>query len=401
MSRRSELTSHAPESERPQRPARRRAGARQGVRELDALYRADAVLHRSLRLDDVLQALVEVATGLLNADKAAVVVWDPTHTRLVARAAHGFRPETVAQISYAPTEGITGVVLRTRRTVVVEDLHTDPRASRRITPLTDAEGIRSLICVPISVDGEVYGLFNASYCTRRAFNEYDSRPFEALAQRAALAIENARLYEQAQQAAVLEERQRLARDLHDAVTQTLFSASLIADVLPGLLDRDPAEARERLKELRTLTRGALAEMRALLLELRPGALTEVGLGELLQHLSEACASRTGRPVALTLEGDGVLPPHVQVALYRIAQEALGNAAKHAGAGRLILELRVGETEVALRIADDGRGFDPTVARPGHFGLGIMGERAAAIGARLVLDSRPGRGTEVSLVWPRR
>ncbi|HEY3079906.1 MAG TPA: sensor histidine kinase [Chloroflexota bacterium] len=189
--------------------------------------------------------------------------------------------------------------------------------------------------------------------------------------------------------------------MHDAVTQALFSASLIADVLPRLWERDPAQGRERLDELRQLTRGALAEMRALLLELRPGALTEVGLGELLQHLSEACASRTGRPVALTLEGEGVLPPDVQVALYRIAQEALGNAAKHAGAGRLTLELRVGKTEVALRIADDGRGFDPTVARPGHFGLGIMGERAAAIGARLALDSRPGRGTQVSLVWPRR
>jgi signal transduction histidine kinase len=199
----------------------------------------------------------------------------------------------------------------------------------------------------------------------------------------------------------LQERQRLARELHDAVTQALFSASLIADVLPRLWERDPAQGRERLDELRQLTRGALAEMRALLLELRPGALTEVGLGELLQHLSEACASRTGRPVALTLEGEGVLPPDVQVALYRIAQEALGNAAKHAGAGRLTLELRVGKTEVALRIADDGRGFDPTVARPGHFGLGIMGERAAAIGARLALDSRPGRGTQVSLVWPRR
>src|SRR5438093_10763472 len=129
MRRISELPSQPPESEKPHRPGLKRAGARQRLQELDALYRADAILHRSLRLDDVLQALVEVATGLLNADKASVLVWNATHTRLVARAAHGYRPDTVARISFAPTEGITGIVLRTRRTVLVEDLHNDPRAS--------------------------------------------------------------------------------------------------------------------------------------------------------------------------------------------------------------------------------------------------------------------------------
>src|SRR5918911_1744517 len=149
---------------KPRQPALKRAGARQRLQELDALYRADAILHRSLRLDDVLQALVEVATGLLNADKASVLVWDATHTHLVARAAHGYRADTVARLSFAPSEGITGVVLRTRQTVLVEDLHADPRASARINALTDAEGISSLICVPITVAGEIYGLFNASYC---------------------------------------------------------------------------------------------------------------------------------------------------------------------------------------------------------------------------------------------
>src|SRR5438067_1292839 len=296
-----------PASESPARAARR-------LQELEALYRADAILHRSLRLDDVLQALVEVATGLLNADKASVLVWDATHTHLVARAAHGYRAETVARLSFAPSEGITGVVLRTRQTVLVEDLHADPRASARINVLTDAEGIRSLICVPISVGGEVYGLFNASYCARRVFNEYDRRPFEALAQRAALAIENARLFEQAQQAAALEERQRLARELHDAVSQTLFSASLIAEVLPSLLDRHPAEARERLEELRTLTRGALAELRALLLELRPSALTDTPLGDLLKQLAEATTGHSKLEVTTRVVGQVAarLPPEVQL-----------------------------------------------------------------------------------------
>src|SRR5262245_12125041 len=169
-------------------PAPGRAGVRRRLRELEALYGADAVLHRSLRLDDVLQALVEVATGLLDADKASVLVWNAEHARLVMRAAHGYRAETIARISFAPDEGITGVVLRTRRTVLSDDLHADPRASTRVNALTDTEGIRSLICVPIVVAGEVYGLFNASYRAPRTFRPADGRPFEALAQRAALAI---------------------------------------------------------------------------------------------------------------------------------------------------------------------------------------------------------------------
>jgi signal transduction histidine kinase len=401
MSRRSELPSQALESEKPRQPVLKRAGARQRLQELDALYRADAVLHRSLRLDDVLQALVEVATELLNADKASVLVWDASRTHLVARAAHGYRADTVARLSFAPSEGITGVVLRTRRTVLVEDLHADPRASARINVLTDAEGIRSLICVPISVAGEIYGLFNASYCAPRVFNEYDSRPFEALAQRAALAIENARLFEQAQRAAALEERQRLARELHDAVTQTLFSASLIAEVLPGLLDRHPTEARERLDELRTLTRGALAEMRTLLLELRPTALTDTPLGDLLKQLAEATTGQATLEVTTRVVGQRAapLPPEVQLVLYRIAQEALNNIAKHAGARHAVVELSYATAgEVNLCVIDDGRGFDSAAIPAGHMGVGIMRERVAAIGGRFGVDSTEGDGTRITVSW---
>jgi two-component system nitrate/nitrite sensor histidine kinase NarX len=327
-----------------------------------------------------------------------VLVWDAAHARLVMRAAHGYRADTVARISFAPDEGITGVVLRTRRTVLSEDLHADPRASVRINALTDAEGIRSLICVPIVVAGEVYGLFNASYRAPRAFRSDDSRPFEALAQRAALAIENARLFEQAQAAAALEERQRLARELHDAVMQTLFSASLIAEVLPRLWQRGGGDVAERLEELRQLTRGALAEMRTLLLELRPAALTDSSMGELLGHLAEAFVGRARVPVEQDVRADVALPPDVQVAFYRIAQEALNNVAKHAEATRVVLRFASTPAGAELRIADDGRGFLPGAGPPGHFGLGIMGERARAIGAALRVESQPGQGTVVTATW---
>jgi signal transduction histidine kinase len=223
----------------------------------------------------------------------------------------------------------------------------------------------------------------------------------ALGQRTALAVQNARLFEQAQQAAVLEERQRLARELHDAVTQTLFSASLLADVLPRLLERNPAEASRRLEELRTLTRGALAEMRTLLVELRPSALEETPLADLLQRLTEAATGRTHLQAVTRVSGPCTrqLPAEVQIVLYRIAQEALNNIVKHARAQNALVELAyTSAARVRLRISDDGCGFDPEAVPAGHLGLGIMRERVASIGARLRIDSREGEGTHIEVTW---
>jgi signal transduction histidine kinase len=198
----------------------------------------------------------------------------------------------------------------------------------------------------------------------------------------------------------------LARELHDAVTQTLFSASLIAEILPELWETDPHEGRELLDELKQLSRGALAEMRTLLLELRPAALVEANLADLLRQLAEAVTGREGVPVEVTIEGQCRLEPDVHVALYRIAQEALNNVVKHAQAGYVKVSLRCapptrpippplewgGQTE--LCICDDGRGFDPGVVPPDRLGLDIIRERAQAIGAALEIDTSPGHGTQI-------
>ena len=157
--------------------------------------------------------------------------------------------------------------------------------------------------------------------------------FRAIAGQLSVAVENAYLFEKAEDVAIAAERNRLARDLHDAVTQTLFSASLIAEVLPRIWERDPDEGARRLAELRELTRGALAEMRTLLLELRPATLTESSLAELLRQLAQAIGGRSRLPIALHIAGERALPPETQIALYRIAQEALNNVGKHAGANR--------------------------------------------------------------------
>ena len=188
---------------------------------------------------------------------------------------------------------------------------------------------------------------------------------------------NSELYTNARELAVLEERQRLARNLHDAVNQSLFSAGLIAEVLPRLWDQDQAEARRSLEDLRRLTRGAMAEMRALLAELRPSTLTDADLGDLLRLLGNAFTGRTNIAVKVRVTGQGELPAGVQVAIYRICQEALSNIAKHANAEKVEIQLTQDENTVEVGIRDDGRGFDAQLSciRP----------------LRIEHDARAGRG----------
>jgi len=208
---------------------------------------------------------------------------------------------------------------------------------------------------------------------------------------------NELLRQKATQEAVAGERTRLARDLHDAVTQTLFSATLIAEVLPELWKKNRTEGDRRLEELRQLTRGALAEMRTLLVELRPNALTEIPLPTLLRQLSDSLIGRTRLAIQLHCSGERKLPADVQIGLYRIAQEALNNIIKHARASQAVVTLNMADT-VRLTIADDGAGFDPASVTADHIGLRIMRERAEAIGARFQVESAPGEGTTISVVW---
>ena len=204
--------------------------------------------------------------------------------------------------------------------------------------------------------------------------------------------------ERDQQTAVVAERNHLAHELHDAVSQLLFSASVIAESLPRLWERNPERVKQGLAQLHQLTRGALAEMRTLLLELRPTALTEAALGDLLHQLVDAVRGQTRLQVTLTVEGQQTLPEDVQITLYRIAQEALNNVIKHARATHVNVSLVNGMDTVTVRVADDGRGFDPAAMLPGHMGIGIMHERAEAVGISLDVHSQVGHGTEVVATW---
>ena len=267
----------------------------------------------------------------------------------------------------------------------------------RLKPLLENEGIAHVICVPLLAKRKLVGAFTLGTKKARCTTPEELALLGAIGQQIGVAVENAHLYQEAEATAAAAERTRLARELHDAVTQTLFSVSLIAEVLPDVWQMNEDEGRRRLEELRQLTRVALAEMRTLLVELRPNALIQVPLQELLKQLCESLIGRALLPIQVNIKGERPLPPDVQVGLYRITQEALNNMVKHSKATQAIVTLRLQET-VQLSIADDGCGFHPADVAPEHLGLKIMRERAEAIGAILVVHSRPGEGTQVQVTW---
>jgi signal transduction histidine kinase len=179
----------------------------------------------------------------------------------------------------------------------------------------------------------------------------------------------------------------------------MFSISSIAETLPRVWERDPQMGREGLDSLRRMTQGALSEMRMLLIELRPSALLEKSLGDLLRQLADAVSARSETIITTTIAGDYPLPDKVQVALYRVAQEALNNVTKHSAATQTKLGLYCTPKQVTLEISDNGRGFDSRQEQnSGRFGLSIMAERANEIGAEFELKSQPAKGTKIVVIW---
>jgi len=349
-----------------------------------------------LSLDELLLYVVNSIQKTFKYYNVNIFLLDADSAELVLKAgAGGYKEAVPIGLSLKVTEGITGWVARTGKPLLANNVAKEPR----YLPVEELANTRSELVMPINIGDKTVGVLDVESTELDAFDEVNISTTQILADQVAIAIENIRLYEQAKELAAIEERQRLARDLHDAVAQTLFSANTVANVLPRLWERNPAEGKQRLEELHKLTQGALAEMRMLLLELRPAALTEIGLSDLLCQLSEAITSRTGVPITLRMEGECVLLPDVQVALYRIIQEALNNIVKHARASEVTVSLHCQSEQVELLICDNGCGFDLEGISPEHLGLNIMSDRAKAIGALLKIESQVGHGTRVEIVWP--
>jgi len=278
-----------------------------------------------------------------------------------------------------------------------EEMETEDPKVIDITRLF-ASYYHSGLVFPVLVRGEFFGSLRFCYKNEKDFDDETIRLAALIAEQTALAIENANLRAELQVTAVSEERNRLARELHDSVTQTLFSASLIAEVLPRIWEVNPQQGQRRLQEIRQLSRGALAEMRTLLMELRPNAIFEADPIELLRHLVDAFSGRTGIQVTFEKEIDPLvtLQGDHKLVIYRITQEALNNIVKHANAQQVMVHFRVKPNQLVLLIQDDGKGFNMDEIPHDHFGLGFMKERADMIGARFMVTSQVGEGTLVHL-----
>lgn len=256
----------------------------------------------------------------------------------------------------------------------------------------------SQLALPIRAQEGTIGALHIESDTSVAFDDLEVFTAQTLADQLAIAIQNSRLYESAGELATMQERQRLARDLHDAVSQTLFAVSLIAEVLPRLWATNVEEASKRTEELRRMTKGALGEMRILLMELRPAALLDAPLKEIVRQLADVFTGRTGVPVTLHVDDDSDLPADVKVALYRIVQEGLNNIQKHARATEVSVEFRFDGGVADLSIRDNGAGFDPETVTGDHMGVRIIMERALTMGGEAEVRSRIGEGTTIVVGW---
>lgn len=260
-------------------------------------------------------------------------------------------------------------------------------------------GLAHVVAEPLAApSGPVGALIIVRETLDDPFTDEERQLVRTVGEALAAVIEIDRLYHRATEQAAAEERQALARDLHDAVTQSLYSAALIAEALPVVWERDPAEGAENLARLRRLVRSALAEMRTLLVELRPAELEAAPLQTLLERLGDALAGQGRLDVAIQVDDGAELPTDVKIAFYRVTQEAFGNVAKYAHATSVGVSVHRAHDGAVLSIEDDGCGFDPSAVPRGHMGLRIMDERLKAVGGSLSVTSAPGHGTSIEAVW---
>ena len=361
-----------------------------------AMSEAVLTITSELSVDRALQKVVDAARELADARYAALGVPDGMGG-FAQFIMSGMTDEAIAAIGPLPrTHGLLGAMLEDPAPFRLPNIQEDPRFAG--WPDTHPD-MRSFLGVPIVSRGEIIAAF---YLTDKqneaAFSDADQRMIEMLAAHAAIAIENARLFERSRELSVVEERNRLARDLHDAVSQTLFSVVLTAEAAATLVDRDTKQAKEQIGKIQELARDAVQEMRSLIFELRSAELESEGLVPTLRKHVDILRRIRHAEIGLEVHGERRLKPALEIELFRIAQEALNNALKHARAKKIDIALQMSNGGVLLTIRDDGSGFDPAdpQIRSKRLGLTSMQERAEAVNGTLTIRSEPGHGTQVSL-----
>jgi PAS domain S-box-containing protein len=386
--------------------AERRRTVAEGLREILA------VLNSNRPLQETLDFIITQTCRVTGSDAASLLQRESLDAPFIITSACGLGADYVSAIRFSVGKGGVGRALAEGGPVMVPDAaaivdrwarEPDSRyvEEKKALELMISHGFFALLSVPLVIKDEDYGGITLYYRKAREFSQEEIQLATSVADQAALAIENARLRGQAEQAAAFAERSRLARELHDSVTQSLYSITLYSEAVARMLTTGAgSEAVEHLRELRATAQEALREMRLLIFQLSPPALDKGGLAGALQMRLDAVEARGGLNVGFEVQGSERLTPLVRQELYQIAQEALNNALKHARAQKVRVILDFQENVTRLEVSDDGSGFDPEQAnRSGGLGLRGMRERAQAIGGTLTVESSPGKGTMVRLTVP--
>ena len=355
-------------------------------RRFSSLLDIDQVLAQVVRLVQQTFGYYHVAIGLIEGEEVvyrmgAGPLWDDPGFE--------FQPARLR----VGQEGISGWVAGTGQPMLIPDVNREPR----YVWLKGSRCLSELI-VPVIAKGHVIGVLDVQSDRLNDFDDTDLALIQALGNQAAIAIENARLYEQAQQLAVMEERARLARDLHDAATQSIYSLTLLAEAgLRMIAHGELAQIRDNQMRIDDIAQQTLQEMRLLVYELRPAELKELGLAGAIERRLEIVEHRAGIEARLQAPGSLSLPLELEEELYRIAQEALNNALKHARATAIFVDIEQDGHYVTLTVRDNGRGFEPsTIGDQSGLGLANIEDRAAKISADLAIISNPGGGTLISV-----
>ncbi|MEU3281825.1 GAF domain-containing sensor histidine kinase [Streptomyces antibioticus] len=376
-------------------------GPRSGVAAVSAALLA---MSRHLEVRDVLKTIVASARELLDAQYAALGVPDD-HGGFAQFVVDGVSDREWKAIGPLPRQhGILAAMLHGARPERLADVRKDPRFEG--WPAAHPE-MSDFLGLPIRDGDEILGaLFLANKnCPKPegscGFTEGDEELLATLAQHAAIALTNARLYERSRELTIAEERSRLAHELHDAVAQKLFSLRLTAQAAAALVDRDPTRAKGELQQVAALAAEAADELRAAVVELRPAALDEDGLVATLRTQIQVLDRAHTARVTFTSRGVRALPAAQEEALLRVAQEALHNALRHSGAAQVDVTLHKRGTATVLRVTDDGGGFEPAATRRAgrHLGLVSMRDRAGGVGGTLTVESAPGKGTTIEMEAP--
>lgn len=366
-------------------------------REMEALYKADERILRNVSLNQVFQTLVDVAVDMLHADRSVVFAWDEQQTKVRPRVSHGYSAETLLVMEFAKNEGNVGKVLATGKPIIaleleMEVLRPDVRSA------IQAEGIRSFMHLPIVVDHKVIAVFNVAFTGPEFISDDTVRVFTALVNRAAISIANMELFEQTKDLAVMEERNRLARDLHDSAKQKAFAALAQLGTARGVLNGNGPLVAAHLNEAENLVSDVIQELTFLVQEIYPIALQEKGLATTLREYIFEWENRNDARVNFSVRNDRHLPLEIEQAIYRVTQEALANVARHSQARRVDLSLVYNGDSLQLALADNGQGFDVN-SKPNGMGLRSIRERVGSVRGTVQIQSAPGQGTRIIVQVP--